>query len=89
MFFCVRARAIHHPELQQTTHARGNTSAIVSILATEQTSQKVKGGVRQQGQPVVNTLNQIQFDFFFCHATCQRNNYVQYFYMQFDSFYSQ
>lgn len=53
MFFCVCARAMHHPELQQTTHTRANTSAFVPILATEQTWRKVKGGVQEQGRQEV------------------------------------
>lgn len=43
---------------------------MVSILATEQTEQKVKGGVQQQGQQEINTLNQIQFDVFNHFLSC-------------------
>lgn len=46
---CVCARAMHHTELQQTTHTRGSTSAFAPISATEQTWHKVKGGVQEQG----------------------------------------
>ena len=57
MFFCVYARAMHHPELQQTTHTRGSTSAFVPILATGQSWREVKGGVQKRGQQVVRIWN--------------------------------
>lgn len=40
--FSVCAWAMHHPELQQTTHTKGSTLVFVSILAPEKPWQKVE-----------------------------------------------
>ena len=85
MFFCVRARAMHHPELQQTTHTRGSTSAMVSILVTEQ---KVKGVVQtgrtERGQQS-NSILYCPHLSLLCNLSVHLLCSVIHFYVQFDS----
>lgn len=76
MLFCVRAQAMHHPELLQTTHTRGSTSAFVPILATGQTWREVKGGVQEQGREGFTLWNAASSQQ--CNSQCRRKGQFKY-----------